>query len=50
MDVDAEDATWKDEATVYTNIDKATEGKWKLTGGRRRCKCRARYHSNGVRG
>ena len=32
MDVDAEDPTWKDEATVYTNIDKAKEGKWKLTG------------------
>ena len=49
MDVEAEDATWEDQATVYTNIDKADEGKWKLTGDRR-CKCRATYHSNGVRG
>ena len=32
MDVDAKDATWKDEATVYTNIERAKAGTWKLTG------------------
>ena len=31
-DIDAVKATWKDEATVYTNIDRADLGTWKLSG------------------
>ena len=44
MDVAAEDATSKEEATVYTNIDKAEEGKWKLGGDAANdANCRATY-------